>query len=661
MLPRNKYLILGGGPASNTGIRKPFTAKDKRVLREWVQRQENFGYRLGGKIYERLYEMNPRHTAEAWQNHWKKNIEPTLTREQRMAFIKGQAPPEQVTDDEDEGEDEDEDEAVVQGEGNQDAEESVPIVEPEKNTIDTSDTDTPRSLKDKQAMTDEHQGTQEQSPRRMTRSSTQQSNAQIDEQGNGEDLLYSQTSRRVLRSSVAKHPNSDRPTSTPSEPAQEVEQEQQDGGATVSTSKSIHTISSTTPPPPPQSSEQLSQASQERLSPFQSAMKEAIAILEQETSHQTRSRHKGKRPAGADELNSQESHKVAKLDYSQASRDSDDVLSSDSDHASVESDESTVSQCIRYVEKYLPWNGTVNQFGKRIYYYDRSRRDLGHDALQLMELSNNFFIELRDVSDPRWQSYSEWSVESLQAGPHRAKSMSPDSPSQSNVPRKKRSKKRGSLKPILYRLYDKPAPTDPNSWKPFINLGDIQHGADRSPSRASTEIRQPHPITSRPPSSSKLLQTAVSQHLDIIDATAIKEATHIRRALTQKTYNNMSSITDADHKRWLLDVRGLMMDYDMTAYQVIRTLRSFSGDWEAARAFLHQLKNRGQSNASGSVSGNIRIDMLLRDRDQLTRLAWSEKQDKIVKDGVQNDFDNLIMQKGRNNTLARQQFLKYVG
>jgi uncharacterized membrane protein YdfJ with MMPL/SSD domain len=108
-----------------------------------------------------------------------------------MAFIKGQAPPEQVTDDEDEGEDEDEDEAVVQGEGNQDAEESVPIVEPEKNTIDTSDTDTPRSLKDKQAMTDEHQGTQEQSPRRMTRSSTQQSNAQIDEQGNGEDLFPS--------------------------------------------------------------------------------------------------------------------------------------------------------------------------------------------------------------------------------------------------------------------------------------------------------------------------------------------------------------------------------------------------------------------------------------------------------------------------------------
>ncbi|KAJ2960498.1 hypothetical protein NQZ79_g4162 [Umbelopsis isabellina] len=661
VLPRNKYLILGGGPASRAdpllfSTRKSFTAKDKRILRDWVQRQEHFGYRLGEKIYEKLSEIHPQHPADAWQNHWKRNIEPTLTREQRMAFIKGNAAPDPVSEDEDE--DEDEDKVVEQEEENNNVEETLQIVvQTESDTIETHHTDASHNQESKQATSEEHNGTQDQSSKRVTRSNTQQANTQSHEGDTGEELLQSQTSRRVLRSSVAKQTNSDSATPSSLQPAPARDQSVQD---------------------------------EDEESLLDPAIIQAAVdvLLDQETSSSAPSKKKGKRQAIADEPESQESSKVAKLDYSQLPSDSEE----DSIFA-LETDESRLLQVMTYVKKYLPWNGTFNPDGKRIYYVDRSRSDLGHDAVQLMRLANLYMIELRDVSDPRWQTYTEWCVDTNQAGPHRAKSMSPDAPSQKAVPHEKSSKSRGSPKPksIRHRIDD--APIYSKSWKQFgddINdlhnadrttsyetveprqqqsrhsagpstsasrqphIRGLQYKTDRAPSHASTELRQ------QQPSATHSLHEETSHQQSIIDATAINEAKHIRRALTQKTYNNVSSVTDADHKRWLMDIRGLMMDYDMTAYQIIKTVRSFSGDWEAARAFLHQLKNRRGSNTSNSISGNVRIDMLLRDRDQLTRLAWSEKHDNILKEGLQSETDKLIQQKGRNNTLARQQFLKYL-
>ncbi|KAG2180858.1 hypothetical protein INT43_008437 [Umbelopsis isabellina] len=673
VLPRNKYLILGEGPASRAGTRRSFTAKDKRILRDWVQRQEHFGYRLGEKIYKELSEI----VSDAWQNHWKRNIEPTLTREQRMAYLKGNAAPDPVSEDEDGDEDkvveqqqqqQEEEEEEEEEEENNNAEETVQIVvQTESDTIETYHTDASHSQKNKQASDEAHSGSPVQSSKRVTRSNTQQANTQTHEHENEEDLLQTQTSRRVLRSSAAKQTNSDPATSTSSQPAPARDQSEQGGD--------------------------------ENNAPLNPAIIEAVVnkFFGEEPSPSAASKKNGKRQALADEHESQKSNKAAKLDSSQ--------LPIDSEEDSVSSTESTLSQCEKYVMNHLPWNGTYNLGGNRIYYFDRRSDYLGGDVLRLMELSSLDIIELRDVSDPRWRSFAEWCIGPYQPDTHTTNFMSPGSPSQEVAPHQQSSKSKASHKVIQRHnhMNDPHILYYPRNWKQFgDDVGDFQHNADRaspfqnddskqqeprrsigtstsrqphirglqykpdrSPSYASPELRQQQPssntiTTSRQPSTTHSSRGETSHNQSIIDATASNEAKHIRRALTQKTYNNVSSVTDADHKRWLMDIRGLMMDYDMTAFQIIRAVRSFSGDWEAARAFLHQLKNKSGSNTSNTVSGNVRIDMLLRDRDQLTRLAWSEKHDNILKGGVASEIDNLILQKGRNNTLARQQFLKFL-
>lgn len=145
----------------------------------------------------------------------------------------------------------------------------------------------------------------------------------------------------------------------------------------------------------------------------------------------------------------------------------------------------------------------------------------------------------------------------------------------------------------------------------------------------------------------------------IIYAFAAEEAKHISIAMKQHTYKRLQDIKDPDHRRWLGDLRSLMMDSDKDAMQVLTTLRICSGDWDVARAFLMRLKHKNQpTRQSNSWSSSSRFDVLQRDQEELTRLMWSQKDDSILLKGIPNQVEELIVRKGRNNTNARRSFLQ---
>jgi hypothetical protein len=146
----------------------------------------------------------------------------------------------------------------------------------------------------------------------------------------------------------------------------------------------------------------------------------------------------------------------------------------------------------------------------------------------------------------------------------------------------------------------------------------------------------------------------------ILDAFSIEQAKHIGLAMKEHTYRHVSTVTDAAHRRWLNDLRGLMMDCDKDAIQVLTTLRICSGDWDVGRAFLMRLRKKGQSftSSSSSLSGQSRTEILMRDQEELTRLMWSQKDDRTLLKGRPDQVEELIERKGRNNTNARRQFLQ---
>jgi hypothetical protein len=145
----------------------------------------------------------------------------------------------------------------------------------------------------------------------------------------------------------------------------------------------------------------------------------------------------------------------------------------------------------------------------------------------------------------------------------------------------------------------------------------------------------------------------------IINAFAAEEAKHIGIAMKQHTYKRVQDVKDPDHRRWLGDLRGLMMDSDKDAMQVLTTLRICSGDWDAARAFLLRLKHKNQpTRQSISWSSSSRFEALERDQEELARLMWSQKDDSTLLKGIPNQTEELIVRKGRNNTNARRSFLQ---
>lgn len=575
-----------------------------------------------------------------------------------------------------EDEDDDEEEVVEQQKENSNVEETVQVtVQTESETVETHHAVASHKQKNKQAANEEHNATQIQSSKKATRSNTQQPNTQIHDQDNDKEISQSQSSRRrrghTSLSSVAKQTNPAPATST-------------------------STSTSTSSQPAPARNQSGQNEDKGDSAPLDQAVIDAIVdkFFNQKTTPSNPSQNPGKRKAVAGEHESQETNKAAKLDYSQL-YDSDDSVTSDPTQTGLE----------EYCEINMPWCGEVNAHGQKIYFYDGNCKTYDFDVQGLMKLSQYDMIDLRDVSDPRWRSYAKWCVGPYVTNAYIPKTMWRDAPSSQVFPPHQQSSTPGGAQPISRQNISNPEPIERyrKDWKQFgddvsslqsnadraspYESGDSrqneprrsigastsqqphvrgpQHNSDGIPSHASTEPRQQQPrsntvTTSRQPSASNTAQKEPLQRQSIIEATASNEAKHIRLALAQKTYNDVSSVTDADHKRWLMDIRGLMMDYDMTAFQVIRTVRSFSGDWEAARAFLHQLKSKRGANTSNSVSGNIRIDTLLRDRDQLTRLAWSEKHDNILLGGVTSEIDKLMEQKGRNNTLARQEFLKHL-
>jgi hypothetical protein len=48
----------------------------------------------------------------------------------------------------------------------------------------------------------------------------------------------------------------------------------------------------------------------------------------------------------------------------------------------------------------------------------------------------------------------------------------------------------------------------------------------------------------------------------------------------------------------------------------------------------------------------------MRDQEELTRLMWSQKDDRTLLKGRPDQVEELIERKGRNNTNARRQFLQ---
>ncbi|RFU29930.1 hypothetical protein B7463_g6406, partial [Scytalidium lignicola] len=55
--------------------RKPFTADDDRILRQWVQRAEQQGLSTkGNEIYQQLELKHPNHTWQSWRDHWVKKL-----------------------------------------------------------------------------------------------------------------------------------------------------------------------------------------------------------------------------------------------------------------------------------------------------------------------------------------------------------------------------------------------------------------------------------------------------------------------------------------------------------------------------------------------------------------------------------------------------------
>lgn len=150
-----------------------------------------------------------------------------------------------------------------------------------------------------------------------------------------------------------------------------------------------------------------------------------------------------------------------------------------------------------------------------------------------------------------------------------------------------------------------------------------------------------------------------SQSGHIINAFAAEEAKHIGIAMKQHTYKRVQDVKDPDHRRWLGDLRGLMMDADKDAMQVLTTLRICSGDWDVARAFLMHVKHKNQPpRHSNTWSSSFRYEVLQRDREELTRLMWSQKDDSTLLKGIPNLNEELIARKGRNNTNARRSFLQ---
>jgi hypothetical protein len=152
---------------------------------------------------------------------------------------------------------------------------------------------------------------------------------------------------------------------------------------------------------------------------------------------------------------------------------------------------------------------------------------------------------------------------------------------------------------------------------------------------------------------------STTQNGYIINAFAAEEAKHISIAMKQHTYKRIQDVKDPDHRRWLGDLRGLMMDSDKDAMQVLTTLRISSGDWDVARAFLMRLKNKHQpTRQSNSWSSSSRYEVLQRDREELTRLMWGPKDDDTLLKGTLNQIEELIVRRGRNNTNARRIFLQ---
>ncbi|KAI9709662.1 MAG: hypothetical protein M1812_007640 [Candelaria pacifica] len=60
-------------PAS--GVRKPYTGEDDRVLYEWVISSRDKGDKiLGNEIYKQLEAINPRHPWQSWRDRWVKQL-----------------------------------------------------------------------------------------------------------------------------------------------------------------------------------------------------------------------------------------------------------------------------------------------------------------------------------------------------------------------------------------------------------------------------------------------------------------------------------------------------------------------------------------------------------------------------------------------------------
>ncbi|KAI8583424.1 hypothetical protein K450DRAFT_223599 [Umbelopsis ramanniana AG] len=545
-------------PKSAIQRRNPYTTKDKRILRDWVMRVENFRLRKGLSIFQILSDKHPQHTAESWQNHWSRYMEKNLSREEKKRLATGA---------------------------------SVGPRESDNDLDDTSDQEPSSPSHGSKGFISELLAVATSLHANHTSNSEPSMPAEIGKtQG-------SQSKKDSTSEATTNHSREESPLFVSGHQQKEIE------------SRSIVERAST-------SSEELLEKPDRRN----------IIRIKMNRKMDASSKEDLETKAHTEQMDVATASQEDVIDLTAANAEHDKTVPQDS-NSRTEADEdqihheSNVTESVHQVTTHQPSlpSSTVDDHDKdlsahTISHHDRqsipSYSPYGHDLNRTSVNSDNAWIKGHEQPKRKVDSDS---------GLHINSDDDDDGNSTQIFKRYKQNQREG--------------------------------GSDQTPPRHRTE----DPITPSARASSEI--PALTGH--IITAFAAEEARHISSAMKLHTYKRIQDVKDQDHRRWLGDLRGLMMDSDKDAMQVLTTLRISSGDWDVARAFLMRLKQKNQpTRQSNSWSSSSRYEVLQRDREELTRLMWSQKDDNTLLKGTSNQMENLIERKGRNNTNARRIFLQ---
>ncbi|KAH8555868.1 hypothetical protein BGW37DRAFT_150567 [Umbelopsis sp. PMI_123] len=586
LVPRTKYLRFlnnnRGEAESNSKPavqgRKPFTTKDKRILREWVTRVENFRFRAGDFIYEVLSEKQPQHTAESWKNHWKRYMENNLSKEEKKKFMTGAASSQRESDAYADTYSDQEPNSQTHGSRSSTAElleaaralhalhaldpkrpkqSEVRKIQGKPNKLDAiSEATTERSREDTPLFTSGHQ-----------QKESEKSNIVQSKTRDGEELLEKPDRRNILRIKIKRRPQVE-PSAT-NNSAPNTHSRQQNGGDDLLQEDVIDLVADS-----PQHVD---------------AVLETKNKDNNENSEEDNTENDNGRTEIQEEQNREESV------ISTVDQDSTRQPHPSSSSADIDSDKDFHTHAI---------SSQTNPV--------------------LQPIPSNTAYDI-DLNRKQVDSDNEW--------PHK---------------HEQQKRRASSVFGCILQADTGENDIDRSKRHKYHRQESIH---DQSPPGYRTE-EPTIPFT-------RASSEATSQTGHIIDAFAAEEARNISMAMKQHTYKRITEIMDQSHRRWLGDLRGLMMDSDKDAMQVLTTLRISTGDWDVARAFLMRMKNKHHPNRhSSSWSGYSRVEVLQRDREELTRLMWSQKDDNTLLKGTPSQIEELIERKGRNNTNARRLFLQ---